>query len=97
MRAHIQQRYSVQWGKPAARMAETVAAVKAIFAAWEGQERLNFRGEFFTHTLMPPNFDPGPNPFGVPPALIAGGGVQRRRAVDRVLWIDTRLRTRAGS
>ncbi|HTM86466.1 MAG TPA: LLM class flavin-dependent oxidoreductase, partial [Mycobacterium sp.] len=52
IKAHIEKRYGSQWGRPAARLAETVRAVKAIFAAWEGAATLQFRGEFFTHTLM---------------------------------------------
>ena len=36
IKVHIEKRYGAQWVKPAAKMAETVAAVKAIFAAWEG-------------------------------------------------------------
>lgn len=44
-------------------MAETIAAVKAIFAAWEGRCQLDFRGGLGTHTLMPPTFNPGPNPW----------------------------------
>ena len=83
VRVHIEKRYGSQWGKPAARMAETVGAVKAIFAAWEGQERLNFRGEHYTHTLMPPNFNPGPNPFGPPPILMGAlGPVMTRKAAE---------------
>lgn len=74
IRVHIEKRYGGQWGKPANRMAETVAAVKAIFGAWEGMASLNFRGEFFTHTLMPPNFNPGPNPYGAPPVLMGALG-----------------------
>ena len=83
IRAHIEKRYGSQWGKPASRMAETVAAVKAIFAAWEGQAPLKFRGEFFTHTLMPPNFNPGPNRYGPPPVLMGAlGPVMTRKAAE---------------
>jgi probable F420-dependent oxidoreductase len=83
VRAHIEKRYGGQWGRPADRMAETVAAVKAIFAAWEGESPLAFRGEYFTHTLMPPNFDPGPNPFGPPPVLLGAlGPVMTRTAAE---------------
>jgi probable F420-dependent oxidoreductase len=83
IRAHIEKRYGAQWGRPAHRMAETVAAVKAIFAAWEGEAPLNFRGEYFTHTLMPPNFNPGPNPFGPPPVLMGAlGPVMTRKAAE---------------
>jgi probable F420-dependent oxidoreductase len=82
-RAHIQKRYGSEWGKPAARMAETVEAVKAIFAAWEGKEPLDFRGEFHTHTLMTPAFNPGPNPFGSPPVLMGAlGPLMTRKAAE---------------
>jgi probable F420-dependent oxidoreductase len=83
VRAHIEKRYGAQWGKPASRMAESVAAVQAIFAAWEGKAPMNFRGEYFTHTLMPPNFNPGPNPFG-PPAVLMGalGPAMTRKAAE---------------
>lgn len=83
IRAHIEKRYGAQWGKPAQRMAETVAAVKAIFAAWEGTEPLDFHGQYFTHTLMPPNFNPGPNPFGPPDVLMGAlGPVMTRKAAE---------------
>ncbi|BBZ78041.1 LLM class F420-dependent oxidoreductase [Mycolicibacterium anyangense] len=83
IRVHIEKRYSGRWEKPAARVAETVAAVKAIFAAWEGQAPLDFRGEFYTHTLMPANFNPGPNPYGPPAVLMGGlGPVMTRKAAE---------------
>lgn len=83
VRAHIEKRYGSKWEKPAARMAETISAIKAIFAAWEGQGRLDFRGEFYTHTIMVPNFNPGPNPFGPPPVLLGAlGPVMTRTAAE---------------
>ncbi len=74
VRPHIQKRFSQTWSKPAKRMREIVLALKAIFARWEGQAELDFRGEFYQHTLMIPAFDPGPNPFGPPPIYTAGFG-----------------------
>lgn len=83
IKAHIEKRYGSTWDRPAARMAETIAAIKAIFAAWEGQAALNFRGEFYTHTLMAPNFNPGPNPFGPPPVLMGAlGPIMTRTAAE---------------
>jgi probable F420-dependent oxidoreductase len=44
---------------------------------------LDFRGEFFTHTLMPPNFNPGPNPYGSPPVLMGAlGPIMTRKAAE---------------
>ncbi|UGT45520.1 TIGR03617 family F420-dependent LLM class oxidoreductase [Nocardia yamanashiensis] len=74
VRAHIENRYGATWSRPAARMGEFVAAVQAILGAWQDGTPLEFRGEFTRHTLMPPPFDPGPNPVGVPPVLMGGLG-----------------------
>jgi probable F420-dependent oxidoreductase len=74
VRPHIEKRFSMEWSKPAARMREIVLAIRAIFDAWEGKAELDFRGDFYTHTIMIPAFDPGPNPFGPPPILTGGFG-----------------------
>ncbi len=74
VRPHVESRFSMPWSSPAKRMREIVQAVKAIFAAWEGEAELDFRGELYRHTLMIPAFDPGPNPFGPPPVYTAGFG-----------------------
>jgi probable F420-dependent oxidoreductase len=74
VRPHIEKRFSMPWSRPAARMREMVLAIKAIFARWEGKAELDFRGEFYTHTLMIPAFDPGPSPFGPPPIFTGGFG-----------------------
>jgi probable F420-dependent oxidoreductase len=74
VKPHIEKRFSMPWSKPAARMREMVLAIKAIFARWEGKAELDFRGEFYTHTIMIPAFDPGPNPFGPPPIFTGGFG-----------------------
>jgi probable F420-dependent oxidoreductase len=71
VRAHIERRYGSAWEHPAARMREHVLALRAIFDAWEQDAPLHFEGEFWTHTLMPPNFRPAPQPHGRPPVLLA--------------------------
>ena len=74
VKPHIQHRFGMPWSKPAARMREIFLAIKAIFDTWEGKAKLDFRGEFYRHTLMIPAFDPGPNPFGPPPIFVGGFG-----------------------
>ena len=83
IRPHVENRYGATRSRPAARMRETVLAVKAILAAWQDRTRLDFRGEFTRHTLMTPNFDPGPNPNGPPPVLLGAlGPVMTRTAAE---------------
>jgi probable F420-dependent oxidoreductase len=84
VRPHIEHRFSMPWSRPAARMREIVLAIKAIFDTWEGKAKLDFRGEFYRHTLMIPAFDPGPNPFGPPPVFIGGFGPRMTEAAGEV-------------
>jgi probable F420-dependent oxidoreductase len=72
--AHIERRFSMPWGKPAARMREMVLAIKRIWDCWQTGEKLKFEGEFYNHTLMSPIFSPGPNEYGVPKIFLAGVG-----------------------
>jgi probable F420-dependent oxidoreductase len=76
IRAQVEKRYGAGFERPIARMREMVGALRAIFASWETGERLDFRGEFTTHTLMPPMFNPGPHPYGLPPIALGGLGPQ---------------------
>jgi probable F420-dependent oxidoreductase len=71
VRAHVERRYGAVWSHPAARMREYVLALRAIWDAWESGGELDFRGEFSSHTLMPPNFRPPPTGHPRPPVLVA--------------------------
>lgn len=84
VKAHIERRFSMPWSHPAARMEEFVSAVRAIWARWATGERLVFRGEFYSHTLMSDFFDPGPNPFGSPTLLLAAVGERMTEVAGRV-------------
>jgi len=74
IRPHIERRFGMPWSRPAARMREFIEAMRAIWAAWATGEQLDFRGEFYTHTLMTPFFAPPPSPFGPPPVYLAAVG-----------------------
>lgn len=75
IKPHIEKRFSMPWsGKPASQMREFISAMRAIWDTWNNGTRLNFRGDFYTHTLMTPFFDPGPNPYGNPRVFLAGVG-----------------------
>ncbi len=84
IRAQVEKRYGASFDRPIARMREMVGALRAIFATWETGERLDFRGEFWSHTLMPPMFNPGPNPYGPPSIALGGLGPQMIRLASEV-------------
>jgi len=84
IKPHIEKRFSMTWSKPASRMREMVLAIRAIWDCWENGTPLEFRGEFYTHTLMTPVFNPGPNPYGMPPIWCAGVGPKMTEVVGEV-------------
>ena len=84
VRAQIEKRYGAEFDRPVARMKEMVGALRAVFAAWNDGERLDFRGEFYRHTLMTPTFNPGPNPHGPPPIYLGALGPRLTRATAEV-------------
>jgi probable F420-dependent oxidoreductase len=74
VKAHIERRYSMPWSAPAPRMREYVLALRAIWDGWSGRAPLDFRGRHYSHTLMVPNFDPGPLDVPDPTILVAALG-----------------------
>jgi probable F420-dependent oxidoreductase len=74
IKPHIEKRFSMPWSQPVDRMRELVLAIRAIWANWHEGMKLEFRGEFYNHTLMTPFFSPGPSPYGLPSIFLAGVG-----------------------
>lgn len=62
-------------------LSEFVQALRAIWWCWNEGERLDFRGEFYRHTLMTPVFHPGANPYGAPPIHLAAVRPRMTRVV----------------
>lgn len=84
IKPHITKRFSMEWSKPAARMREMVLAMHAIWDSWMNGTKLDFRGDFYTHTLMTPFFDPGPHEFGIPRVFLAGVGPRMTEVAGEV-------------
>ena len=74
IRPHITKRFSMPWSSPAKRMREFIMAMRAIWACWHEGEKLDFRGDFYTHSLMTPMFTPQDNEYGAPKVLLAAVG-----------------------
>ena len=72
------------WSHPAPRMREYISALRAIWSAWHDGTKLAFRGDFYTHTLMTPMFDPGPNPYGAPKVFLAAVGERMTEVAGEV-------------
>jgi probable F420-dependent oxidoreductase len=74
IKPHITKRFSMPWSSPAARMREMISAIRAIWDCWDGDGTLDFRGDFYQHTLMTPMFNPGPGRYGQARIFLAAVG-----------------------
>ncbi len=84
IKAHIEKRFGLEFDPPAARMREYILAVKAFFDCWQNGTRLDFQGKFYRHTLMTQMFNPGPNPYGIPPILLGALGPKMTEVAGEV-------------
>lgn len=82
--AHITKRFSMPWSSPAARMREFVLAMRAIWACWYEGRKLEFRGEFYQHTLMTPMFTPTNLQYATPRIRMGGVGPQMTEVAGEV-------------
>jgi len=84
VRAHIERRFGTSFDPPAARMREYILAVKAFFDCWQNGAELDFRGDYYRHTLMTPMFNPGPLESDPPPILLGAVGPRMTRVAGEV-------------
>jgi len=84
VRPHIERRFSMPWSHPAPRMREYITAMRAIWRSWATGEKLDFRGDFYQHTLMTPFFNPGANPHGPPPVFLGALGERMAEVAGEV-------------
>lgn len=84
IKPHITKRFSMEWSQPAARMREFILAMHAIWDCWYEGKALDFRGDFYNHTLMTPMFTPTNNPHGAPPVILAAVGPKMTEVAGEV-------------
>ncbi len=84
VRPHVERRFSMPWSPPVERMREYVAALRAIWAAWQDGTPLRFRGEHYRHTLMTPMFSPPAHEWGAPPVHLAAVGPGMTRLAGEI-------------
>lgn len=84
VKGHIERRFGMKWESPGPKLREYVRAVKAIWAAFEGESPLNFKGDFYEHTVISPFFDAGPLGMAPPKIWIAAVNTYNARTVGEV-------------
>jgi len=72
VRSHIEQRFGMAWEPPIAKIRDYIQAMRAIWNSFQTGAPLNYRGQFYKHTLMLPLFNPGPIEHPRIPIYLAG-------------------------
>ena len=60
VRKHNEERFSVRWTAPVARMREYIQTMRAIWDSWQNGTKPAVVGEHYRYTYMTPFFNPGP-------------------------------------
>lgn len=84
IKPHITKRFSMPWSKPASRMSEFIRAMRAVWDCWYEGKPLDFRGEFYNHTLMTPMFTPTNTEYGPPAVMLAAVGSRMTEVAGEV-------------
>jgi probable F420-dependent oxidoreductase len=74
VKGHIERRFSTTWGSPKLRLREYSESLRAIWDCWQNGTPLNYHGNRYSFTLMPPEFNPGPIEHPAIPISLAAVG-----------------------
>ena len=84
VKGHNERRFSTPWTSPVPRLREYVESLRAIWRCWEKGEKLAYRGQHYTFTLMTPNFTPKSTGQPMVPVTIAAVGPAMLRVAGEV-------------
>ncbi|MGC1375860.1 MAG: TIGR03617 family F420-dependent LLM class oxidoreductase [Anaerolineales bacterium] len=94
IKAHIERRFGLAWpASVTGKLREQIQVLRALWNTWQNDAPLNFRGEYYKITLMPPFFNPGPLPFSLPPT---GGNLPQAIIPIYIAGVNTGLAQLAG-
>ncbi len=84
VKAHIARRFGMPWDPPVPKLREVVAAIREVWSAWRERRPLNFRGTYFTLSLMSPFFTPPGEPPSGLRIDVAGVGARMCRLAGEI-------------
>ncbi|MEZ5734239.1 MAG: TIGR03617 family F420-dependent LLM class oxidoreductase [Novosphingobium sp.] len=84
VKTHIERRFGLEWREPVQRLREVVLAMRAVWNCWEEGGPLDFGGELYRLSLMPPAFRPEKTGHGAPPVYLAAVGPKMAEVAGEV-------------
>ncbi|MCB2074127.1 MAG: TIGR03617 family F420-dependent LLM class oxidoreductase [Novosphingobium sp.] len=84
VKTHIERRFGLEWREPVQRMREVVLAMRAVWRCWQEGGPLDFQGELYRLSLMPPAFRPENTDHGSPLVYLAAVGPKMAEVAGEV-------------
>jgi len=84
VKVHAERRFSVEWSAPVERLHDYIGALRAIWAAFQGEAPLRYESEYYRHTLLTGHFDPGPIEHPRIPVVVSGVNVRMAELAGEV-------------
>jgi probable F420-dependent oxidoreductase len=84
VRAHVERRFAAAFEHPAARIADYIRCLRAIWDTFQNGARPAYEGRFYRFTLISDFFNPGPIEHPDIPISLAGVGGRMARAAGEV-------------
>ena len=84
VRAHVERRYSMPFDHPAARLADYVRCLRAIWDTFQNDARPSYEGPFYRFRLINPFFNAGPIDHPHIPVYVAGVNPRMCRVAGEV-------------
>jgi probable F420-dependent oxidoreductase len=84
VRAHVERRFSAEFEHPAARIADYIRCLRAIWDTFQNGARPAYEGRFYRFTLISDFFNPGPIEHPEIPISLAGVGETMARIAGEV-------------
>ena len=83
-KAQVEQRFASPYSPVTPRIREYIRALLAIWDSWQKGVTTDFQGEYYTITLMPPAFRPGPLKYGRPLIFLGSSNPHNTRLAGEI-------------
>ncbi len=81
---HIEKRFATAYSPVTPRMREYIQTLRAVWDSWQNGTSTNLQGDYYSVTLMPPAFHPGPFKHGRPPVHLGSSGPNNTRLAGEI-------------
>ncbi|MCZ6788612.1 MAG: TIGR03617 family F420-dependent LLM class oxidoreductase [Chloroflexi bacterium] len=81
---HVEKRFATAYSPVTPRLREYIQTLRAVWDSWQNGTPTNLQGDYYSVTLMPPAFHPGPFKHGRPPVHLGSSSPNNTRLAGEI-------------